>query len=151
MGTYINAKLKSRKSVSIKKINAIWDAENPGYEGLFHLNTQEDMKKWLEEIHTEESLKHLRWIKTTRQLDKTFPLWGLGCWQVKVTSGDYLCSDMAERYLRFFDKYAHLFEENPLDSGGARGEVESMTGIGHIADECLVDCPTCRKRRMRAQ
>ena len=140
MGTYITCKAKNLGQIEL--INKLWDKMNPGYENTFHLTTQPEMEEWLKNIHTDPKLKHLQYIKTTKQLDKIFPFWGLGCFQVKITLGDYLCADMASRYLRFFDKYGKYFKKNPIDDY-VREILEQTIQDGEKAESCLVECPSC--------
>ena len=143
MGTYINCKAK--KEWVIEWVNDLWNRENSGYENTFHLLTVEETKEWLENIHTDPKLKHLRYIKTTEQLNKVFPLWGTGTFQIKITLGDYLCSEMAKRYLRFFKKHGDFFfEENPLKDDSVRGILEEMVFQNHKAEDCLVECSYCK-------
>lgn len=147
MGTYLTLKLKNRHGGNIRKANDMWKMMNPGYEDTMQFMTQKEMNAWLREIHTDDSLKHLRWLKTTKDINKAFPVWGLGCFQVKITMGDYLCSEMAGRYLRYLEACAEVgieFAENSLENEEYARQVveETASGIYH-ADECLVDCPGC--------
>lgn len=142
MGTYITVKAESFDL--IETINTLWDEMNPGYENTFRLTTKGDMKEWLHNIHTDPDLKHLRYIKTTDQLNKCFPLWGLGCFQVKITLGDYLCSEMARRYLEFFDTHGDHFIENPMDDEYVRSIVEETAAGKKKAESCMVECPYCK-------
>jgi hypothetical protein len=142
MGTYISCKSKDKNQ--IEKINELWNKENPGYEDLFHLMTQEDMYEWLKDIHTYPGLAHLRYIKTVEDLNETFPSWGLGTFQVKITLGDYLCSAMAQKYRDFFTKHENYFFENPLDDNDVREIIEEKIKEYKRAEECLVNCPFCK-------
>ncbi len=144
MGTYINCKAKHE--YEIDEINAMWNTENPGFEDTFHLCTHEDMKAWLQEIHMEPGAEHLRYIRTVEELNKIFSLWGLGTFQVKITGGDYLCSEMAKRYIRFFDKWSdEYFVEHPLNREDVREIVEEIAVENHKAKNCLAECLYCTK------
>ena len=142
MGTYINC--KARNLGQIQLINKLWDTMNPGYEDTFRLCTHEDMQEWLENIHTDPELKHLRYIDTVGQLNKIFPQWGLGTFQVKITLGDYLCSEMARRYLAFFEKHGdRYFEKNPVNDGYILEILNETAQEGKKAESCGVECPFC--------
>ena len=142
MGTYIGCIAKNRGD--IEKINSLWNEMNPGFEDTFHLQTEKETQEDVDEIHRDPEQKHLRYIKTVEDFDKTFPVWGTGAFQVKITLGDYLCSEMARRYLAFFDAYGDYFIENPMDDDYVKGICEEMSQEEHKAENCLVECPYCR-------
>ena len=102
------------------------------------------MEDWLNNIHTDSKLIHLRYIKTISDLNKCFPLWGSGTFQVKITLGDYLCSEMARRYLKFFDEYGDHFIKNPMKDSYVRSIIEDEAKEEHRAESCMVNCPYCK-------
>ena len=109
MGTYLSLTLKDRTEENINTVNKIWNDENPGYEDTFHLNTEADIRADIEYIKTDPDQAHLRYIKTVKQWNKAFKLWSSGQFQVKITLGDYLCSEMAKRYIQFLEAHGDLF------------------------------------------
>jgi len=100
MGTYLSLTLKDRTEENINTVNKIWNDENPGYEDTFHLNTEAGIKADIEYIKTDPDQAHLRYIKTVKQWNNAFKLWGSDQFQVKITLGDYLCSEMARQKQR---------------------------------------------------
>jgi hypothetical protein len=149
VGTYINCKARNRRDINT--INALWNKENPGYEDTFHLATQWDMEQWLNNIHNDPELVHLRYIKTTEELNKIFPQWGLGTFQVKITLGDYLCSEMARRYLKFFKKHHDLFARNSLNDKYVRKILEDTAEKEDKAEECLAKCIYCQSDKKNSK
>jgi hypothetical protein len=116
---------------------------NPGYEDTFHLLTKAETREWLNDIHTEPELEHLCYIKSVSDLNKVFPLWGTGTFQVKITLGDYLCSEMARRYLTFFDAHGDHFKKNPIADDYVRSLCEDEAKEEHRAEDCSVKCVYC--------
>lgn len=142
MGTYLRCEANDNRAIPV--INKIWNFDNPGYEDTFHLMTEEDMDRWFKEIHTNPELEHLRHIKNIKQLNEVFPAWGLGTFEVKITLGDYLCSEMARRYIKFFKTYGCLFfKENPVDDPYILELLEEAAKENHKAKNCAVNCPYC--------
>lgn len=152
MGTYITCELKPEyvNHDTIAIVNGLWNVNNKGYENTFHLNTREDIQKDIVCIQTDPKSKHLRYIKTVSDFNKAFPIWRIGTFQVKITLGDYLCSEMARRYLRFFDKYGDIyFIDNPVKDDYIRDILEDTARKNLKARSCLVKCPGCTWRPTR--
>lgn len=144
MGTYLSLKLRDKTFSGIIHANSLWNKENSGFENTLHFTTEEDIEKDIEWIHSNPEQKHLRYIKTVRDWNKAFPMWGTGTFQVKITLGDYLCSEMAERYLNFLQRHKKLFVEYPDDY--VIEILEQEAAYEHKAKECLVDCPYCKQK-----
>lgn len=145
MGTYITCKLKPKYIDIAESVNALWNCHNKSYENTFHLNTAEDIQADIDYIHSNPGQEHLRYIKTVDDFNKTFSLWGVGTFQVKITFGDYLCSEMARRYLKFFDEFGDkYFIENPVKDDYIRGILEDVAGQAHKTSSCSVKCLWCR-------
>ncbi len=148
MGTYLSLTLKDRTEENINKVNKIWDDENPGYEDTFHLNTEADIRADIEYIKTDPDQAHLRYIKTVKQWNNAFKLWGSGQFQVKITLGDYLCSEMAKRYIRFVEEHTDFFEKLPDEY--VMSILKETAKTEHKAESCLVECPYCKVPEMHA-
>ncbi len=142
MGTYLSLTLKDRTEENINKVNEIWNDGNPGYEDTFHLNTEADIRADIEYIKTDSGQAHLRYLKTVKQWNNAFKLWGSGQFQVKITLGDYLCSEMAKRYIRFIEAHEELFVTLPDEHVWFILQEKAETN--EKAEECLVDCPFCK-------
>jgi len=139
MGTYLSLELKDKTNSHIHSVNDLWNSENVGYENTLHFNTVEDIQADVDWCKTQS---HLSYIKTVKQYNKNFPLWGSGCFQVKLTLGDYICSEMARRYIAFLNEHRDLFVKFPSDY-----EMEILQEAAaeeHKATSCLVGCPYCQ-------
>jgi|GEM_PF-2109406 len=141
MGTYLSLTLKDRTEENINRVNRVWNDENPGYEDTFHLNTEADIRADIGYIKTDPGQAHLRYLKTVEQWNNTFKLWGSGQFQVKITLGDYLCSEMARRYIQFLEVHGDLFVEYPDDY--VMSILKETAKTEEKAEECLVECPFC--------
>ena len=142
MGTYLSLTLKDRTEENINTVNNIWKDENPGYEDTFHLNTEADIRADIEYIKTDPGQAHLRHLKTVKQWNNVFKLWGSGQFQVKITLGDYLCSEMARRYIQFLEAHGDLFVDYPDDY--VMSILRETAETEEKAEECLVECPFCK-------
>jgi|SRR5665811_547143 len=142
MGTYLSLTLKDRTEENINTVNKIWNDENPGYEDTFHLNTEADIRADIEYIRTDTGQAHLRYIKTVKQWNNAFKLWGSGQFQVKITLGDYLCSEMAKRYIQFLEAHGDLFVDYPDDN--VMSILRETAETEHKAESCLVECQYCK-------
>src|SRR3972149_3457581 len=142
MGTYLNLELKDKSERHIESVNRLWNEENPGYENTLHLRTRKDIKLDIKAIHTDPEQAHLRYIKTVGDWNKTFKNWGPGTFQVKITLGDYLCSEMARRYIRFVEAHEELFVTLPDEHVWFILQEKAETN--EKAEECLAECPFCR-------
>jgi len=141
MGTYLTLELKDGTDKAIHSVNDLWNSENVGYENTLHFNTKEDIQADVDAIQSDPRQEHLRYIKTVQDWNENFPIWGVGCFQVKITLGDYLCSEMAKRYITFLNSHPDLFVTLPSDY-----EMEVLTEAAseeHKATSCLVECPYC--------
>jgi len=146
MGTYLSLTLKDRTEENINTVNKIWNDENPGYEDTFHLNTEADIRADIEYIKTDPGQAHLRYLNTVKQWNNAFKLWGSGQFQVKITLGDYLCSEMARRYIQFLEAHRDLFVEYP--DNYVMSTLQEKAQINEKAEECLADCPFCKGMRI---
>ena len=142
MGTYLSLTLKDRTEENINRMNKIWNDENPGYEDMFHLNTEADIRADIEYIKTDPGQAHLRYLKTVKQWNNAFKLWCSGQFQVKITLGDYLCSEMARRYIQFLEAHGDLFVDYPDDY--VMSILRETAETEDKAEECLVECPFCK-------
>ncbi len=142
MGTYLNLELKNKSERHIESVNRTWNEENPGYENTLHFRTRKDIELDIETIHTDPKQAHLRYIRTVGDWNKTFRIWGIGTFQVKITLGDYLCSEMAGRYIRFIEVHEELFVTLPDEN--IWFILQEKAEINEKAEECLVDCPFCK-------
>ncbi|HWQ96399.1 MAG TPA: hypothetical protein VN368_03390 [Candidatus Methylomirabilis sp.] len=100
----------------------------------------------IEAIHTDPEQSHLRYIKTVGDWNKTFRNWGPGTFQVKITLGDYLCSEMARRYTRFVEAHEELFVNLPDENVWFILQEKAETN--EKAEECLAECPFCKGTRL---
>lgn len=141
MGTYLTLRLKNKENEAIRAVNAMWDSENPGFENTLHFKTIEDAQADVDEIHRDKQQEHLRYIKTVEDWGKCFPMYAVGCFQVKITLGDYLCSEMAKRYLAFLDKHSDVFEKLP--GAYERSILKDTARTKRKAESCLVECAFC--------
>jgi hypothetical protein len=142
MGTYLSLELKNGTNKNIHAVNDLWNSENVGFENTLHFNTKEDIQADVDAIQSDPRQEHLRYIKTVQDWNENFSLWAQGCFQVKLTLGDYLCSEMARRYIAFLNKHRDLFVEFPSDY-----EMEVLQEAAveeHKATSCLVECPYCK-------
>ncbi len=142
MGTYLNLELKNKSERHIESVNRLWNEENPGYENMLHLRTRKDIKLDIEAIHTDPEQSHLRYIKTVDDWNKYLPVWAQGRFQVKITMGDYLCSEMARRYIKFVEAHEELFVKLPDENVWFILQEKAETN--EKAEECLVECPFCK-------
>ncbi len=142
MGTYLNLELKNKSERHIESVNRLWNEENPGYENTLHLRTRKDIELDIEAIHTDPKQAHLRYIKTVGDWNKTFKNWGPSTFQVKITLGDYLCSEMARRYIRFIEAHEELFVKLPDENIWFILQEKAETN--EKAEECLAECPFCK-------
>jgi hypothetical protein len=149
MGTYLSLTLKDRTEENINIVNKIWNDENPGYEDTFHLKTEADIRADIEYIKTDPGQAHLRYLKTVKQWNNAFELWGSGQFQVKITLGNYLCSEMAKRFIRFVEEHKDFFEELPDEYVMSILKVSAETE--HKAESCLVECPYCKVPEMHTR
>ncbi len=146
MGTYLSLTLKDRTEENINTVNKVWNDENPGYEDTFHLNTEADIRADIEYIKTDPDKAHLRYIKKVKQWNNAFKLWGSGQFQIKITLGDYLCSEMARRYIQFLEAHEDLFVDYPDDY--VMSILQEKAQINEKAEECLAECPFCKGMRL---
>lgn len=142
MGTYLNLELKNKNERHIETVNRIWNDENPGYENTLHFRTKKEIELDIEYFHKDEKQAHLRYIKTVEDYENTFKNWGRGTFQVKITLGDYLCSEMARRYIRFIETSKDLFVKLPDDY--VMSILREKETTNEKATECLVECPFCK-------
>ena len=149
MGTHLSLSLKNRTEKNITAANTLWDSENPGYEGTFHLRTRADVKADIEYIKTDPEQAHLRYLKTVKDWNNAFKLWGSGQFQVKISMGDYLCSEMARRYLAFLEQHGNLFVTLPSEY--EMSIINETAASGDIAEDCLVNCPKCKAAKPKAE
>ncbi|MDP2217159.1 MAG: hypothetical protein Q8J68_07740 [Methanolobus sp.] len=141
MGTYLTLRLKNESERHIKTVNRIWNDENKGYEDTLHFRTNDDTKLDIVAIHNDPNQIHLRYIKTIEDWNRCLPVFAVGTFQVKITLGDYLCSEMARRYIGFIERSKDLFEELPDDY--VMSILKEKASVNEIATECLVKCPFC--------
>lgn len=142
MGTYLSLKLKDSSNDNIHAVNTLWNLENVGFEDTLHFNTKEDIQSNVDAIQRDPGQEHLRYIKTVHDWNENFSFLAQGCFQVKLTLGDYLCSEMAYRYIAFLNKHGDLFVKLPSDF-----EMEVLQEVAteqHRATSCLVKCPYCQ-------
>jgi hypothetical protein len=142
MGTYFNLELKDKSERHIESVNQLWNEENPGYENTLRFRTRNDIELDIEAIHTDPEQAHLRYIRTVSDWNKTFKIWRAGTFQVKITLGDYLCSEMAKRYIRFVEEHEKLFVKLPDEHVWFILQEKAETN--EKAEECLAECPFCR-------
>jgi hypothetical protein len=142
MGTYFNLELKDKSERHIESVNQLWNEENTGYENTLRFRTRNDIELDIEAIHTDPEQAHLRYIRTVSDWNKTFKIWRAGTFQVKITLGDYLCSEMAKRYIRFVEEHEKLFVKLPDEHVWFILQEKAETN--EKAEECLAECPFCR-------
>lgn len=140
MGTYLNLELKDKREKHINAINQVWKDYNPGFENMLRFLTRADIRKDIEYIKTDRAQAHLRYIKTVKEWDKVFPVWSTGTFQIKITLGDYLCSEMARRYLEFVEKLRNEFIEFP--DNYVISILQETARENRIAEEC--NCKSCK-------
>jgi hypothetical protein len=83
----------------------------------------------------------LRCIHTVQDWNEKFPTQGVGCFKVKILGDDYLCSEMAKRYINFLNSYPDLFEMFPSDY--IMEILAQAANEEHQATACAVKCPYC--------
>jgi hypothetical protein len=142
MGTYLSLELKNKSNRHIHAVNDLWNSQNIGYENTLHFNTKEDIQMDVDAIQSDPEQAHLRYIKTVKDFNDHFPIWGAGTFQVKITLGDYLCSEMARRYILFIGNNSDLFVELPSDY--VIEILQETAQEEHMAKSCLVNCPYCK-------
>jgi hypothetical protein len=142
MGTYLTLELKNKTDKAIRSANNLWNSENAGYENTLHFNTRKDIQEYIDAIPGDPLRVHLRHVKTVQDWNKNSPTcWNLGCFEVKITLGDYLCSEMAKRYIKFLNSHPDLFVEFPPDH--VMQILIEAARKKHKATSCLVECPYC--------
>ena len=149
MGTYLTLKLVDRSDKGAKAVNALWNKAFRSYKDTLHFKTEDDVLLDIQEIHRHPAQAHLRYIQTVEDWNNTFPIWSVGTFQVKITLGDYLCGEMAKRYLSFLKHHPDLFEELPSDY-----EMEILQDAAKSrrkATNCLVECPSCKPTLSRRE
>lgn len=145
MGTYLDLELRDKSECGIESVNRLFNEENPGYENMLRFKARKDIELDIEAIHTDPKQAHLRYIKTVDDWNKSFKNWGPGTFQVKITLGDYLCSEMARRYIRFVEEHEELFVTLPDEHVWSILQEKAETN--ERAEECLVECPFCKETR----
>lgn len=114
MGTYLSLRLKDTTPKGIAKANALWIFENQGYEDIFRFITEQDILTDIEYIKLDEKQAHLRIYNTVEKWEGAFSgISKRGLFITKITLGDYLCSEMARRYLKFIKNHSDLFIKLP--------------------------------------
>ena len=143
MGTYLRLELKDNSPRGIARANALWAYENQdGYQDTLKFKSEQDILTDIEYIKLDGRQKHLRIYDTPEKIEGAIGWFKRGSFVVKITMGDYLCSEMARRYIRFIWEHRNLFKELPdrhvLSILGEKAETNEK------AKSCLVDCPFCR-------
>ncbi len=142
MGTYLNLELKNKSERHIESVNQLWNEENQGYENKLRFRTRNDIELDIEAVHTDPKQTYLRYIKTVDDWNKYLPVWAQGKFQVKITMGDYLCSEMARRYIKFVEAHEELFVKKPDEHVWFILQEKAETN--EKAEECLAECPFCK-------
>lgn len=146
MGTYLRLELEDKSPRGIAKANALWAYENrDGYQDTVKFRSEQDILTDIEYIKIGDGQEHLRIYDTPEKMEKALG-WFVkrGLFTVKITLGDYLCSEMARRYLRFIEKHRDLFQELPNDY--VISILREKAKTNEKAEDCLVNCPFCRER-----
>jgi hypothetical protein len=81
-------------------------------------------------------LEHLHFLKTPEEFNNMYESWGEGAFQTKITLGDYICSDLAKRYLSFFSYYKHCFREHPLLHEDVTSTLKEISQENKSAKDC---------------
>lgn len=143
MGTYLRLELKDRSPKGIAKANALWAYENQdGYQDTVEFKSEQDILTDIEYIKLDDKQKRLRIYDTPKKIEGAIEWLKRGVFAVKITLGDYLCSEMAKRYLRLIKKHQNLFQELP--DRYVMSILEKEAATNEKAESCLVDCPFCR-------
>lgn len=143
MGTHLRLELKDRSPIGVAKANALWAYENQdGYQDTVKFRSRQDLLTDIEYIKLDDGQKHMRGYDTPEKLEDAIIFLGRGTFQVKISLGDYLCSEMARRYLRFIEKHPGLFAKLPDDY--VMSILREKAAVNERAEDCLVDCPFCR-------
>lgn len=146
MGTYLRLELKDKSPRGIAKANALWAFENQdGYQDTVKFRSEQDLLTDIEYIKLDPSQEHLRRFDTPEKLEAAICFLERGTFQVKITLGDYLCSEMARRYLRFIEKHPELLE---LPDDYVMSILREKATTNERAEECLVGCPFCTTPKM---
>lgn len=143
MGTYLILELKDKSARGIAKANALWAFDNrgDGFQDTVKFRSEQDTLTDIEYIRLDDGQAHLRVFKQPEQLESDICFLRRGTFQVKITLGDYLCSEMAKRYLLFIKEHRKLLD--PL-SDNVMKLLREKAKTRHKAEDCLVKCPFCR-------
>jgi len=143
MGTYLRLELKDKSPRGIARANALWAFENKdGYQDTVKFRSEQDTLTDMEYIKLDPGQERLRVYDTPEKLAKAVIFLRLGTFQVKITLGDYLCSEMARRYLRFIERHPDIFVKLP---DYVMSILREKAAVNEKAEDCLVNCPFCRK------
>jgi hemerythrin len=141
MGTYLVLELKDKTPQGIAQANALWAFENKdGFEDTVHFRSEQDILEGIEYIKLDPKQEHLRVYDTVEKVESALPF-QRGVFKVKLTMGDYLCSEMARRYLRFIEEHHELLVNLPDEE--IMTILEKKAEVEEVAEECIVDCPYC--------
>ena len=144
MGTYLRLELKDKSPRGIARANALWAYENQdGYQDTVEFRSEQDTLTDIEYIKLDPGQEHLRIYDAPEKLAEAIIFFGLGTFQVKITLGDYLCSEMARRYIGFIEKHRDLFTE--LSDDYVMSILREKAETNEKAEDCLVNCPFCKK------
>lgn len=138
------------KNGNVEALNCAWDRENPGFEGAFRLVTVEDAEKWLSEIQSRKDLRYFRYLKTVEDIGREFPEWAVGTFQVILQGWingeyDFLCSEMAKRYLKFLECHKKELTSNLEEVGDL---LRAVANTERRAANCAVNCLFCMGMRV---
>lgn len=140
MGTYLSLQLKDTTSKGIAKANALWTFENLGYGDTLEFTTEQDILTDIEYIKLDEKQAHLRTYNTVEKWEGALYSSKRGLFITKITLGDYLCSEMARRYLKFIKRHSDLFIKLP--DKYVMSILKEKAKINEKATEC--NCKFCR-------
>ena len=140
MGTYLSLQLKDTTSKGIAKANALWTFENLGYGDTLEFTTEQDILTDIEYIKLDEKQAHLRTYNTVEKWEGALYSSKRGLFITKITLGDYLCSEMARRYLKFIKRHSDLFIKLPYKY--VMSILKEKAKINEKATEC--NCKFCR-------
>lgn len=145
MGTYLKLELRDRSPQGIARANALWAYENrDGYQDTLEFRSEQDLLTDIEYIKLDDGQERLRKFDTPEKLEDAVVFLRRGTFQVKITLGDYLCSEMARRYLRLIEGHPDLFAK-PLDDY-VMSILRETARTNERAEECIVSCPFCKGR-----
>lgn len=141
MGTYLSLQLKDTTPQGIAKANALLTFENQGYEDMLGFTTEQDILTDIEYIKLDDKQAHSRIYNTVEKWEGAFSgISKRGLFITKITLGDYLCSEMARRYLKIIKRHSDLFIKLP--DKYVMSILKEKAKLNEKATEC--NCKFCR-------